>query len=149
MLRRTLELCHPNIREPFLEIIDSGVCPSFAQMVDMELANIEIDDEEEQVFPNLLRRGLYGQQIERWLNIFPREQIFLMNLADLKKDPHKVLERISSFVGLSHDFPALPTKNANPERYEDAMLPETREILDRFFSKDLELFHKATGFTVE
>jgi len=149
VLRRTLDLCHPDIRDPFLKIIDSAVCPSFEEMIEMELANIGMVDGDEQVFPNLLRRGLYGEQIERWLKIFPREQMFFMNLADLKRDPHKVLVKVSRFVGVSTDFPALATKNANPERYEDVMLPATREMLDRFFSKDIKCFQEATGFTVE
>lgn len=43
----------------------------------------------------------YALQIERYLEHFPREQILLLRLEELHRDPSSVLQRVQRFLGLS------------------------------------------------
>jgi len=45
-------------------------------------------------------RGRYLDQIERWLEVFPREQLFVVTSEELLADPAGVVARISAFLGI-------------------------------------------------
>lgn len=44
--------------------------------------------------------GLYTQQIEQYLKVFPRESLLLLLFDDLKADPKGVLDQVQSFIGV-------------------------------------------------
>lgn len=46
------------------------------------------------------RRGLYAEQIERYLALFPRERLLLLGSAELRRDPEATLARAFAFLGL-------------------------------------------------
>lgn len=48
--------------------------------------------------------GRYGSQIERYLNIFPREQLFITTAQMLSKRPLLCMEQISRFLGCDTEF---------------------------------------------
>lgn len=50
---------------------------------------------------HLKNMGLYGRQIERWLQHFRKDQIAFFLFEDLVEDMSKVLEATASFIGLS------------------------------------------------
>ncbi len=47
-------------------------------------------------------RGKYAEQLERWFQFFPREQILILTMDELKKDHQKTLNKIFEFLGLEH-----------------------------------------------
>lgn len=59
----------------------------------------------------LFDRGLYREQIERYLRFFPREQLLFLVFEDYIRDPVGHLERVCRFIGADPD--------ALPEREED------------------------------
>jgi hypothetical protein len=74
-------------------------------------------------------RGRYAEQLERWLALFPREQLLVLTSDELLSDPAQTMGRIVRFLGI-------PEWQA--ERYrrrsvqgEAPMAPETRERLAR------------------
>jgi hypothetical protein len=50
------------------------------------------------------RSGLYGEQIERYLSLFDRQQFHFMTLEQLQKDPTVSLAGVLAFLNLSTDF---------------------------------------------
>jgi Sulfotransferase family len=44
------------------------------------------------------RRGYYAEQLEPFLDAFPRDQILLLLHDDLRRDPKAVLERVGAFL---------------------------------------------------
>jgi len=46
-------------------------------------------------------RGRYGAQVERYLKLFPREQMLFLLSDDLKRRPEETLARVYAFLGLS------------------------------------------------
>jgi hypothetical protein len=67
-----------------------------------------------QYFYNFLyfRSGLYGEQIERYLSLFSKDQFHFLTLDELKHDPMGALGAIWKFLGVSPDFrPQLEVMN--------------------------------------
>ena len=47
-----------------------------------------------------LSRGIYVEQIKRWLNYFPKEQVMIISSDDLRKDIQTVTGEVLTFLGL-------------------------------------------------
>ncbi len=62
----------------------------------------EFSKTEESVFA----QGLYAEQLERYLKLFPREQILILIYEDIRKDPVKFMERIYGFLGIDTTYVA-------------------------------------------
>ena len=81
-------------------------------------------------------RGLYSDQLKRILSWFPASQVLILRFDEFKGDPAKVLNRITSFLGIQQ-WP-IPLKHEHARAYEDEMCSESREYLRNFFSSELE-----------
>lgn len=58
----------------------------------------------------LLQRGLYREQLERYLDYFPREQILVVLFEEFVRDRQKVLDRVFRFM----DVGPLPDESRQP-----------------------------------
>jgi len=47
-----------------------------------------------------LSRGLYADQLERWLEFFPREQMLIIKSEDFFTTPQEVFDRVSDFLDI-------------------------------------------------
>jgi hypothetical protein len=84
-----------------------------------------------QVENSKLARGFYYEQIIKWFNIFPKEQIMIIPSEDLASETQRVLREIFYFLGL----PAYNIKNTekvNVSKYSK-MDQDTRQLLIDFF----------------
>jgi hypothetical protein len=76
-------------------------------------------------------RGRYAEQLERWLELFPREQLIVLTSEELLADPAAALARIESFLGIpAGTGGAYPPAGVN---HYAAMRLDTRERLAREF----------------
>jgi hypothetical protein len=65
----------------------------------------------------VLSQGLYGQQLERWLDHFPIEQFLVIRTEDVRSAPDTVFKRACEFIGASPSFvPPSLRQVANPAR---------------------------------
>lgn len=66
-----------------------------------------------------LTRGLYADQILRWLRYFPREQLLAIETSALHRDPQGSLNRVSAFLEIEPvtlpSFPRYNTGGTYPE----------------------------------
>lgn len=78
-----------------------------------------------------LARGIYVEQIQRWLNVFPREQFFIISSRDLKEQPVATMNSLFAFLGL----PAYPVSYPDADNRFDypRMNPQLREVLRAYF----------------
>ena len=55
-----------------------------------------------------LQRGLYAEQLERWLVHYPRERVHVVGAEELFADPARVVRAVTDFLGLAprdpHEF---------------------------------------------
>lgn len=47
-----------------------------------------------------LGRGIYVDQLQRWMNLFPREQILLLRSEDFHKDPAEIYKKTLAFLNV-------------------------------------------------
>jgi sulfotransferase family protein len=78
-------------------------------------------------------RGLYAEQLERWLGVFPREQLLVLLTDELASDPAGTYRLVLDFLGVGpHELGAYPRIF---ERDYEPMQPATRERLTAFFAE--------------
>lgn len=63
-----------------------------------------------------LKAGYYHQGLERFLQLFSREQIHLVLLRDVQRNPHKAMRTIFSFLGVDPDVPVHPPSTTEQNR---------------------------------
>lgn len=77
-------------------------------------------------------RGLYAEQLERWLDVFPREQLLVLLTEEMAAAPAETYAEVLRFVGAPpHDLAAYPRVFS---RDYERMRPETRAELDRLYA---------------
>lgn len=89
-------------------------------------------------------RSIYCDQVQRWLQLYPREQILFIQSEKFFRDPAKYMARSAQFLGLqAHDFAGDEELQrhyagsaegdwAPPEKYPP-MAKATRKLLGEFF----------------
>lgn len=51
-----------------------------------------------------LEHGYYYDQIKRYMDLFPKEQLLILLFDEIKKDPAEVMRRVFTFLGVDPDF---------------------------------------------
>jgi hypothetical protein len=54
--------------------------------------------------PRLVEEGQYARKLQRYYDIFPKENILVVLYDELKNDPENYLKRVYSFLGVSTEF---------------------------------------------
>jgi hypothetical protein len=88
-------------------------------------------------------RGRYAEQLERWLAVFPREQLLILPSEDLGAEPERTHARVLDFLGAApHRLDAYP--RVYERRYE-AMNADTRERLAAEFKAPNRRLYELLG----
>jgi hypothetical protein len=78
-----------------------------------------------------LERGLYAEQLERWFDHFPREQLLVLRAEDLLESPKETYKQVLDFVGLRRWKPRrFVTRNTGSYASID---PKLRARLEDYF----------------
>lgn len=89
-------------------------------------------------------RGLYAQQLKRWLEYFPIEQFWFGESSQLQKQTDEVYQDALAFLGLEHwELPDY--QRTNEGSYKNAMNPETRARLVESFKPYNEQLYQLLG----
>jgi len=94
-----------------------------------------------------LRRGLYAEQIERWLQHFDAAQMHFMFFEELRADPTTEIGRLLAFLGVAGHPPSASLASRNRLSYPpfpqalraklDAYYREPNALLSRLLGRDL------------
>jgi hypothetical protein len=88
-------------------------------------------------------RGRYAEQLERWLAVFPREQLLVVRTEDLGQSPGETYASILEFLGATpHALPEYPRVF---DRDYEQMRPETRAALAGTFAEPNRLLEALLG----
>ena len=90
-----------------------------------------------------LARGVYVDQLKRWFEHFPREQILVLQSEDFFDNPEKIFLQALHFLGLpDHKLTAYEKFNANG----DEPIPNSiRRYLTNYFKPHNERLYKLIG----
>jgi len=94
-------------------------------------------------------RGRYAEQLERWLGLFPREQLLVLTSDELLEDPAGSMATVARFLAIPEwRAPSYPLRGV---REYGTMAPETGERLAETFAADNarleELLGRELGWT--
>ena len=114
---------------------------SFEEAIDAEPARIAgerakmIADERYHSFTlgylTYVTMGQYAEQLQRWMEIFPREQFHVLMTRQLRQNQHKASRRVLRFLGLPEiELPTTPPVFASRQ---PPMKPATRRRLQEHF----------------
>jgi len=88
--------------------------------------------------------GMYGQHLARWLQWFPREQIFVTESERFFSNPAQVMREITAFLGLS-PFDYDSSRSHNVGGYTADISREDRAYLQQAFAEDLKQLRSILG----
>ena len=92
-----------------------------------------------------LTRGYYAEQLERWLEHFPQEQLLVLSSDDLFTDPGGTVARVQGWLGMSEHIPSsLTPKTTGSYAPLD---PELRARLTAGFEADGRRLEELVGFS--
>ncbi len=67
--------------------------------------------------PEYIKRSLYYDQLKRYYNIFPDENILVILTDNMKKEPRATAKKLFKFLGINYEFiPPSLNKNINSAR---------------------------------
>jgi hypothetical protein len=91
-----------------------------------------------------LARGLYLEQILRWQQLFPPDQLLILESGDLFRRTSEVFERTLDFLGIP---PGQPRQFGNryPGNYKEKMSPAMQRKLAEYFSPHNERLYAHLG----
>lgn len=78
-----------------------------------------------------ISRGLYAEQMKRWLAFFPKEQILIILTKDLRFKPEETMAKVFHFLNMPFYRP--PGVYQNMKSEYPPMNPETRAGLGSYF----------------
>lgn len=109
------------------EIENERETRAFRQAVEQELEAVErdherlargeIDRSERHQRYSYVARGRYAEQLDRWLEYFPREQIYLDTAERFFRNPVTVCQEVFEFIGVEPFEPSTERKH-NPGKYD-------------------------------
>jgi hypothetical protein len=94
-----------------------------------------------------VERGFYGEQVERLLAIFPRDQVLILRSEDLRADPAPALADVRAFLGLSPGAPVTPREVhvGRDMDYGSELTREDEAFLRSIYEPDLTRLRRICG----
>ena len=90
-----------------------------------------------------LARGRYAEQLERWLAVFPREQLLIVASEELAAEPGETYARVVEFLGAPpHELGSYP--RVYEQSYAE-MRPDTRRRLAEYFAEPNRRLYELLG----
>lgn len=89
--------------------------------------------------PFIVRTSLYYQNIKRYLDVFPANNILITYFTELKHNPYEFYERICDFLSIEKDALKQFTLNNKSNVYHETRSPFFKYI---FYSKKISSFVK-------
>lgn len=98
-----------------------------------------------------VERGFYGAQVQRLLNLFPKEQALFLRSEDLRLSPGRILGRVCDFLNAPH-FLTFEIKESHIGKdvgLQNSISVEDREYLKEVFALDQLIFNEKTGLSFQ
>lgn len=114
------------------DILARGVLPPFEEDIEKEIAIIDAGDTRPE--PSYLRRGLYYEQIKRYLEFFGHDQLLIIESEELKNNTVDTLQKITKFLEVqSHRWYQDDLGPRHVLKYKQPMSDKTRAELEEFY----------------
>ena len=150
---RDLRLNHPDYLRSLLPECDEGARTMITTMLADdafpdagEVMRTEIDEilsGTSVLDPGYVRRGLYYEQLQRYLAYFDRQQIAIVDSARLKVEPTNVLDELVRFLDLpAHDWHNTDLSLHHVGEYDTPVPASTHDLLRDFYKPHNERLYE-------
>lgn len=98
-----------------------------------------------------VERGFYGEQVQRVLRLFPREQVLFLRSEDLRAEPARILCKVCDFLNAPR-FTHVAQKQSHVSKdidYGELINQTDRSYLRELFSQDQNMFKDMTSITFD
>ncbi len=123
--------------EVFQAYYQTDEFPSFEEVVEKEMQYINADaDTSTPKEPSIIRRGIYYPQVKRYFDLFPRENILVLNYLDFLKPEtlNNLLKVVFDFIELLHKgLNEIKTTPANKRSYVQKINFPIQQALNEFY----------------
>ncbi|HEX6895667.1 MAG TPA: sulfotransferase [Bryobacteraceae bacterium] len=93
-----------------------------------------------------LEMGLYAEQVKRYLDLFPRQNILIYLYEDYVRDPEGVLKETFRFLDVNAAFrPDLSTRHLVPKGHRRVMDNRDKSSLREFYREDVQKLSTILG----
>jgi len=121
---------------------------SFGEACDRELTTLM---GQKRSFGNALahyiQRGFYMDQIERFLKVFPKEQLLVVIAERIRANPVEEHQRIFDFLGV--DKVEIEAEDVHLGKYKDTLPPRVKEKLKEVYRPHNERLYEWLGGPIE
>lgn len=96
-----------------------------------------------------VERGFYGEQVQRLLDLFPRDQVLIAKVDDLRRDPNAVLAAVNAFLGAPPPA-AVTARSVHVGRemdYRSHLTEQDAAFLRTLYARDLARLEALTGLS--
>lgn len=93
-----------------------------------------------------IAKSTYADQVQRYFDVFPRDQVMVIQSERFFRDTAAVVREVFSFLRIDPSFvpPDLAPANVST-RKKESLLPETRQRLERYFAEQNERLFDLIG----
>jgi hypothetical protein len=93
-------------------------------------------------------RGQYAEQLERWLDLFPRERLHVIRSEDLFAQPETALDELADFLGVARIGAVAFDRYASaPQETTPQLTPALRERLSDHFAPHNQRLAELLGWS--
>jgi Sulfotransferase domain len=146
-----MELDQSDDRYNFSSYYTSVEFPSFEEAIESELKLIE--NGSSVIEPSILRRGFYIEQIENWLEYYPREHFLFLQDGDLEaNNAIETLNIISEFIGMNSNFDwsQIDLRKQNKRTYNSSMIGDDLKFkVNTLFKEKNKSICELTGLSLD
>ena len=97
-----------------------------------------------------ITRGTYSRMLDRWLAVFPPEQLYIGFFQDIIRRPQAMLEDVFRHLGVQppRDWSSFPCHRIIHAGPSVAIPPACRQFLQELYGREIELLHQRFGAPV-
>ena len=89
--------------------------------------------------PTYLEYGMYAKYFNEWLNIFPRENIFVIIFEQMIETPQQTYLELCDFLNIDNSF----TPHTINKKMNQSWLPKSRRLI--FYQKNIAKIFRSVG----
>ena len=99
------------------------------------------------LFERARRNGDYLIILDKWLSVFPPEQLYVGFFEQIADCPHKLLGEVFAFLGVSQgvDWSSLPYNQAINKGPAIPIPKKYRDFLEEMYCRDIEVLYERFG----
>ncbi|MEY8765816.1 MULTISPECIES: sulfotransferase domain-containing protein [Francisella] len=137
----------------FYNLMMANAYPSFNETINEDICKYHGKDVD--ISPGNVRRGIYYDQIERYLEYYEMENFLFLDFRDLKNNTHEVLKQVFDFLDINGvdsqkmlDSFKMPEQNISNKGIYESKSDEDREVLEYlrdFYKPHNEKLYKLIG----